>query len=161
AIYRRVFFSAPCHFRLSVKGSRHARACGGSIAATAGWRIPRHPATNQRERNMSIKATLLASGAAVLIGLSGAAYAPAAHPVTGEALAEDQTFTYRILDEAPSVDPQLAEDVVGGEIIRDLWEGLMNQDADGNLEPGVAIDYTVSDDKLVYTFNLRDTAKWS
>lgn len=110
---------------------------------------------------MSIKATLLASGAAVLIGLSGASYAQATHPVTGEALAEDQTFTYRILDEFPSFDPQLAEDVSGGEIIRDLWEGLMNQDADGNLEPGVATGYTVSDDKLVYTFNLRDNAKWS
>jgi len=110
---------------------------------------------------MSIKATLLASGAAVLIGLSGAVYAQATHPVTGEALAADQTFTYRILDEFPSFDPQLAEDVSGGEIIRDLWEGLMNQDADGNLEPGVATGYTVSDDKLVYTFTLRDTAKWS
>ncbi len=109
---------------------------------------------------MSIKATLLASGAAVFIAMSGAAFA-ATHPVTGETLAEDQTFTYRILDEFPSYDPQLAEDVSGGELIRDLFEGLMNQDAEGNLEPGVATGYTVSDDKLTYTFTLRDNAKWS
>lgn len=37
----------------------------------------------------------------------------------------------------------------------------MAQDGDGNLVPGVATGYTVSDDKLTYTFTLRDNAKWS
>ena len=79
----------------------------------------------------------------------------------GEALAEDQTFTYRVLDEHSSVDPQIVEDVSGSEIVRDLFEGLYNQDADGNLVPGVAVSHTVSDDKLTYTFTLRPEAVWS
>lgn len=83
------------------------------------------------------------------------------HPVTGEALADDQTFTYRVLDEHSSVDPQIVEDVTGSELVRDLFEGLMNQDADGNLTPGVATGFTTNDDKSVYTFTLRDDAKWS
>ncbi len=83
------------------------------------------------------------------------------HPVTGEALADDQTFTYRVLDEHSSVDPQIVEDVPGSELVRDLFEGLMNQDADGNLIPGVATGFTTNDDKSVYTFTLRDDAKWS
>jgi len=87
--------------------------------------------------------------------------AAANHPVTGEPLAEDQTFTYRILDEHSSVDPGVVEDVTGSELVRDLFEGLMNQDADGNLVPGVATGYTLSDDKLTYTFTLREDAKWS
>ena len=42
-----------------------------------------------------------------------------------------------------------------------MFEGLYNQDAAGNLIPGVALSHTVSDDKMVYTFTLRDNAKWS
>jgi len=83
------------------------------------------------------------------------------HPVTGEALADNQTFTYRVLDEHSSVDPQIVEDVSGSDIVRDLFEGLMNQDADGNLIPGVATGYTTNDAKDVYTFTLREDAKWS
>ncbi|MVO16488.1 peptide ABC transporter substrate-binding protein [Parasedimentitalea huanghaiensis] len=93
--------------------------------------------------------------------ITGAAFAAGVHPTTGEALADDQTFTYRILDEHSSVDPQVVEDVSGAEIVRDLFEGLMNQDRDGNLVPGVATGFTTNDTKDVYTFTLRDTAKWS
>ena len=89
--------------------------------------------------------------AAMLLGataLTGASFAAGTHPVTGEALAELQVFTYRVLDEHSSVDPQIVEDVSGSDIVRDLFEGLMNQDALGNLLPGIATGYTVSDDKL-------------
>jgi len=93
--------------------------------------------------------------------LSAPAMAAGTHPVTGEPLADDQTFTYRVLDEHSSVDPQVVEDVSGSEIVRDLFEGLMSQDEDGNLVPGVATGYDVSDDHMTYTFHLRDNAKWS
>lgn len=88
-------------------------------------------------------------------------YASETHPVTGEELAADQTFTYRVLDEHSSVDPQVVEDVSGSEIVRDLFEGLMNQDRDGNLIPGVATGFTTNAEKTVYTFTLRKNAKWS
>ena len=112
---------------------------------------------------MTLKTKLLATTSAMLIATSGALYADghATHPETGEKLASDQTFTYRDLDESPSIDPGMAEDSAGGDIVRDLFEGLYNQDAAGNLEPGVALSHTVSDDNLVYTFTLRDNAKWS
>ncbi|MES0864716.1 peptide ABC transporter substrate-binding protein [Ruegeria sp. SCPT10] len=93
--------------------------------------------------------------------IAGAAFAAGTHPVTGEPLADDQTFIYRVLDEHSSVDPQVVEDTDGADIVRDLFEGLMNQDENGNLVPGVAIDFTVNDTKDVYTFTLRDNAKWS
>ena len=83
------------------------------------------------------------------------------HPVTGEALADDQTFTYSMLDEFTTADPQMVEDVSGSYFVRDLFEGLMNQDADGNLIPGVATGYTTNEAKDVYTFTLRKNAKWS
>ena len=112
---------------------------------------------------MKIKTTLKASTAALLVLTGGMAYADghATHPVTGEVLATDQTFTYQDIDESPSIDPGLVEDVAGGDIVRDLFEGLLNQDADGNLIPGVAESWEASDDKMTYTFHLRDNAKWS
>ncbi len=112
---------------------------------------------------MTLKTKLLATTSALLIASTGALYADghATHPVTGEVLASDQSFTYRDLDESPSIDPGLAEDSAGGDILRDLFEGLYNQDATGNLIPGVALSHTVSDDGMTYTFTLRDNAKWS
>lgn len=112
---------------------------------------------------MTLRTRLLATTSAVLIATTGALYADghATHPETGEVLASDQTFTYRDLDESPSIDPGVAEDSAGGDILRDLFEGLYNQDAAGNLVPGVALSHDVSDDNLTYTFTLRDNAKWS
>lgn len=112
---------------------------------------------------MTFKATLMAGTATALIALAGQAMADAhaTHPVTGQALASDQSFTYRVLDDFPSLDPQLIEDVSGSAVARDLFEGLMNEDALGNVIPGVATGYEVSDDGLVYTFTLRGDAKWS
>jgi oligopeptide transport system substrate-binding protein len=101
-------------------------------------------------------------GAASLLALAAAgSLAQAATPEPGETLAENQTFTYRVLDEFPSIDPGLMEDVEGGHIARQLFEGLYNQDAQGNVIPGVATEHTVSEDGLTYTFNLRPEAKWS
>ena len=97
----------------------------------------------------------------VLASFASASVLAATHPVTGETLAEDQTFTYSLLDEFTSADPQIVEDVSGSAFARDLFEGLMNQDADGNLTPGVATGFTTNDAKDVYTFTLRDNAMWS
>ena len=97
----------------------------------------------------------------VLASFASASVLAATHPVTGETLADDQTFTYSLLDEFTSVDPQIVEDVSGSAFVRDLFEGLMNQDADGNLIPGVATGFTTNDAKDVYTFTLRDNAMWS
>jgi oligopeptide transport system substrate-binding protein len=89
------------------------------------------------------------------------AMAAGTHPITGEALADEQSFVYRILGEPSSLDPQTVEDVAGSDIIRDLFEGLFNQDEEGNLVPGVATRFEANADKTVYTFHLRDNAKWS
>ncbi|KZL26392.1 ABC transporter substrate-binding protein [Pseudovibrio sp. Ad37] len=106
------------------------------------------------------KSSLLASVVGTAL-LSTSAFAAGVHPETGEKLADDQTFTYRVLDEHSSVDPAIVEDVSGSELVRNLFEGLYNQDNLGNLVPGVALSHTVSDDNLTYTFKLRDNAKWS
>jgi len=103
----------------------------------------------------------LAMGFVLATFAASSVLAAGSHPVTGEALADDQTFTYSLLDEFTTADPQMVEDVSGSYFVRDLFEGLMNQDADGNLIPGVATGYTTNDAKDVYTFTLRNNARWS
>jgi oligopeptide transport system substrate-binding protein len=93
--------------------------------------------------------------------LLASAHVHAADVPGGTKLAEDQTFTYRVLDEFSSFDPQVVEGVNGSEVVRDLFEGLYNQDAAGNNVPGVALSHDVSRDNMTYTFKLRDNAKWS
>jgi len=83
------------------------------------------------------------------------------NPRTGEELAANQAYTYRMLDSVKSLDPQLISSVEDSDVARGLFEGLYNEDGDGNLVPAGALSYTVSDDKKVYTFKLRPEAKWS
>jgi len=97
----------------------------------------------------------------IFFTLNLSAHAADKHPVTGESLAEEQVFTYRLLDSIPSIDPQIVEDTEGAAIARDLFEGLINQDAEGNLIPGVALSWSTNEDNTVYTFVLREEARWS
>jgi len=90
----------------------------------------------------------LAVGFVLATFAASSVLAAGTHPVTGEALADDQTFTYSLLDEFTTADPQMVEDVSGSYFVRDLFEGLMNQDADGNLIPGVATGYTTNGAKM-------------
>ena len=110
---------------------------------------------------MTLHRSLRLTVAALALAGATSALAQATHPVTGEELAAEQTFTYRLLDQFPTLDPQLNEETAGFHVIRDLFEGLLNQDADGNLVPGVATGYTSNEDNTVYTFTLREDARWS
>lgn len=83
------------------------------------------------------------------------------NPRTGEELADNQAYTYRMLDSVKSLDPQLISSVEDSDVARGLFEGLFNEDGDGNLVPAGAVSFTVSDDKLTYTFKLRPESKWS
>ncbi len=46
-------------------------------------------------------------------------------------------------------------------ILTDLFLGLTTFDADGRTVPGAATDWSVSDDGLTWTFNLRPGLRWS
>lgn len=95
------------------------------------------------------------------LALVMAAPALAANPQPDEKLADNQTLNYWLLDAIKTKDPQLNSAVEGSHVARQLFEGLYNQDNAGNLVPGVATDYEVSEDQTVYTFHLRPEAKWS
>jgi oligopeptide transport system substrate-binding protein len=62
--------------------------------------------------------------------------------------------------EVASLDPHKTEGVPESHVIRDLLEGLVNQDADGKTVPGVAESWETTDNKT-FIFHLRKDAKWS
>lgn len=63
--------------------------------------------------------------------------------------------------EPDTLDPQRAEDETSREIIRDLFEGLVGEAPGGELVPGAAESWRVSDDGLSWTFVLREDGRWS
>ncbi len=74
--------------------------------------------------------------------------------------ATDAVFRYDIPYPVTSLDPQFATDTSSRMLIDNLFEGLLVQNPQGDLLPGVATGYTVSQDTCSYTFQLRQDAMW-
>ena len=62
--------------------------------------------------------------------------------------------------EPDTLDPHHSTTVYESRILRQMFLGLVAQDAAGKAIPGAAESWTVSDDGLIYTFTLRDHT-WS
>ncbi len=69
-------------------------------------------------------------------------------------------FKYNISANPGSLDPQTASDSNSDLLISSIYMGLLKANPDGSLSGGVAEDYIVSDDGLVYTFKLRQDVYW-
>jgi oligopeptide transport system substrate-binding protein len=88
----------------------------------------------------------------LLAGLMTAAMATSAHAVT-----------LNIMNggDPASLDPHQVSGTWENRIVGDYLEGLMTEDAAAEAVPGAAESYEVSEDGLVYTFQLREDAVWS
>ncbi|MGF1745600.1 ABC transporter substrate-binding protein [Vibrio minamisatsumaniensis] len=108
-------------------------------------------------KNKITQALLLGAGLALAATstLSIAAQVPA-----GTELAKVQELVRGNGTEVATLDPHKSQGVPESNVIRDLLEGLVNQDADGNTVPGVAKSWETTDNQT-YTFHLREDAKWS
>ncbi|WP_423731262.1 peptide ABC transporter substrate-binding protein [Hafnia paralvei] len=91
---------------------------------------------------------------------SGFVTAQAAQVPAGTLLADKQEIVRHIKDEPASLDPAKVVGLPEAQVARDLFEGLVNQGADGKPEPGVAQSWQTADNKR-YVFKLRENAKWS
>ncbi|EKO3571015.1 MULTISPECIES: ABC transporter substrate-binding protein [Vibrio] len=108
-------------------------------------------------KNKITQALLLGAGLTVATASFSAL---AADVPAGTKLAPVQELIRGNGTEVASLDPHKTEGVPESHVIRDLLEGLVNQDADGNTIPGVAERWETSDNQT-YTFYLRKDAKWS
>ncbi|MGK3113117.1 peptide ABC transporter substrate-binding protein [Candidatus Pantoea formicae] len=106
-----------------------------------------------------MKLTFRKTLAAVLIA---GAISPvfAANVPSGAQLASTQEIVRHIKDEPASLDPMKAVGLPEIQVMRDLFEGLTNQDAHGKIVPGVAQSWSSNDNKT-WVFTLRKDARWS
>ncbi|MBD1221134.1 peptide ABC transporter substrate-binding protein [Virgibacillus halodenitrificans] len=63
--------------------------------------------------------------------------------------------------EPASLDPAMNTSVTSGWILDHMYEGLYTRDQNGDIQLGIAEDVDVSDDGTVYTFSIKENAKWS
>lgn len=84
----------------------------------------------------------------------------AADVPSGAVLAERQEIVRHIKDEPASLDPIKVVGLPEAQVVRDLFEGLVNQDAKGQIIPGVATRWQTQDNQT-YIFTLRPDARWS
>jgi len=76
--------------------------------------------------------------------------------------AHAQTVLNRGNDTDPStLDHHRTSTVSEGNVLRDLYDGLTILSPQGEAIPGVASSWDISDDGTIYTFHLREDAKWS
>ncbi|MDR0218609.1 MAG: ABC transporter substrate-binding protein [Enterobacteriaceae bacterium] len=84
----------------------------------------------------------------------------AAKVPAGVVLAEKQEVTINNGTEVTSLDPQVVEGGPETNVIRNLFEGLVSTGSYGEVIPGVAEKWE-NEGYQVWTFYLRDNAKWS
>ncbi|RIY34440.1 peptide ABC transporter substrate-binding protein [Psittacicella gerlachiana] len=85
----------------------------------------------------------------------------AAEVPAGVTLATKQTLQLQIGDNPKTLDPNLTSENVGTTIVDNLFEGLTTYDAEGKIVPAGAVSWTHTPDNKVWTFKLRQDAKWS
>ncbi|WP_367988699.1 ABC transporter substrate-binding protein [Vibrio sp. NTOU-M3] len=108
-------------------------------------------------KNKITQALLLGAGLAVA-ATSTTTFA--ADVPAGTKLAEKQEIVRGNGAEVATIDPHKSQGVSESHVIRDLLEGLVNQDAEGNTIPGIAESWETADNKT-FTFHLRKDAIWS
>ncbi|MFC0225902.1 peptide ABC transporter substrate-binding protein [Serratia aquatilis] len=109
----------------------------------------------KRKIHQSFRLALCTVAITAAMGSATAAQVP-----SGTQLAEKQEIVRHIKDEPASLDPIKAVGLPEAQVARDLFEGLVNQDAYGKVIPGVATRWQTSDNQT-YLFTLRKDARWS
>ena len=77
------------------------------------------------------------------------------------ALAQPRTLERGNGPEPSTLDAHACQEVACGNVLRDLYEGLVTEDARGRLIPGMAERWSVSADGRTWTFHLRAGLRWS
>ncbi len=76
-------------------------------------------------------------------------------------LTEENTFRFMLPDAPLELDPSASNESFSAPIVDHAFEPLVTLDKKGIVQPAGAAKWSVSEDGMTYTFNLREGAKWS
>lgn len=105
--------------------------------------------------------TACGSAASSTEGTDAAANTSSEADATGETAAGNKILSVQIGPDPETIDPALNSAVDGGNMLLHSFECLLTIDQEGNIAPGQAETWEVSEDGLTWTFNLREGLKWS
>lgn len=71
-----------------------------------------------------------------------------------------KVISYPLSASPSTLDPQYADEVGAQTVINNIFEGLVRFSAEGEIIPGIAESWSVSEDGLTYTFKLREGTEW-
>ncbi len=80
--------------------------------------------------------------------------------LTGKGYSIKDTYNMRYSEDPSTWDVLATSRAVDSEAIVNTYDGLLEYDVEGMLQPALAESYTVSDDGLTYTFKIRSGATW-
>lgn len=118
-------------------------------------------------KKLLVLISLLLITAIVITGCSTPTETPAETPgetpaeTPAEAPAGKKILRTNNSSEPGSLDPALSQGTHESWVLSNTFEGLMKYDEEGQVIPGMAEDYDLSEDNLTYTFKLRDGIVWS
>jgi len=98
---------------------------------------------------------------ALLVPFTGLFAAGSQESPAADAAAAPQKIVYVVNDEADDLDPGTSSETFADPAIINCFEGLVTTDENETPIPGTAESWTISPDGLVYTFVIRENAKWS
>lgn len=75
--------------------------------------------------------------------------------------ASDGKVIVNLASEPPEMNSFMNQDSTSGNVLRHTVEGLTTLDSNDNPVEGVAKSWDISDDKLTYTFHLREDSVWN
>ena len=117
------------------------------------------------QRNKMLSLLGITATSALLLAACGggdkAGDSATSKPAKGD-MDKEQVLNLIESGEIPTMDSVLNTDVVGGNVMNNVFEGLYRQGLDGKLVLGMAeAEPEVSEDNLTYTFKIREDANWS
>src|SRR5699024_11182935 len=74
---------------------------------------------------------------------------------------DNKVLNLSLKNDIPDLNQVLTTDAISFDILNNIMEGLYRIDENNDPQPAMAEDVDISDDKLTYTFHLRDDIKWS
>jgi len=115
------------------------------------------------KKKFSLFLVLLLAVSTILAACSSGEKTQGDDKAGGDKEKENAPQVLNIIDtaEIPTMDTVMGTDQVAFQVMNEVFEGLYRLGPENEPVPGVAKEHSVSEDGLVWTFKLRDNAKWS